>query len=132
MIARILCAFLFFIGVFGVSSASDGINCTGAESKLWIEKASFTLDLQTCALVNFGIGRLTSACLSLKYSNISLLCSDCFGSVVQCGRDKCLIECLKDTGAPNCVACNTTKGCTASLVECTGFDQVPPNPIPRR
>ena len=103
--------------------------CSVPESVLWIGSDAFTEKMQNCAIKNVGVGSLTSSCLVGEYDGaLSGGCASCFGATVECGRNKCMMECVRDSGAPGCTACTLEKGCQADLNVCTGFDQGPPYP----
>jgi hypothetical protein len=46
-------------------------------------------------------------------------CASCFSSTYICTWDSCKRSCIFD--GPACTECRRTQGCTASLVDCTGF-----------
>lgn len=105
-------------------------NCTPAESMLWVDSDSFSEAIQSCAIKYFGAANMTGKCLAEKYDDLSDHCAECFGATVKCGADNCMRECIRDSGAPGCIACTEASGCQAALKVCTGIAQSPPNPKP--
>ena len=101
--------------------------CTQEMADCWLDKPTFSVDIQECAVEKFGMGSEVATCLKGKYSVLSDDCAACFGETVDCGRIKCIQDCANDSFADQCIGCTESAGCNSELVTCTGF-QGPPIP----
>jgi hypothetical protein len=73
-----------------------------------------------CGQRCFGAGPCTAMCLK-DGLGITQGCADCWGAVVQCGRDKCLTQCINGTDTPACRDCTASAGCDSAFATCSGL-----------
>jgi hypothetical protein len=96
--------------------------CTRVEREVWIQNDEFTRHYLEASTKAWGGSESTTEALHAIYSeSISKPCLQCLGDTTQCGRDKCLFECLRDQKSPECDAC-ISLNCIPTLLSCTGAE----------
>ncbi len=48
-------------------------------------------------------------------------CAGCYAGTIVCTVEKCLMQCLSDPDAPECIACQEEQGCLPTFYACTGL-----------
>jgi len=73
-----------------------------------------------CGQRCLGAGPCTATCMK-DGLGLTQECSQCWGTVVQCGRDKCLTQCAGGSDSMACRDCTATAGCDATFATCSGL-----------
>ncbi|HXU80783.1 MAG TPA: hypothetical protein VN914_05265 [Polyangia bacterium] len=92
-----------------VNAADCSKNRTEVEAKV-----------QECARGCFGVGQCTAKCVREAFG-LTAACAQCWGDVVQCGRDKCLGPCTGGSETAACRSCTAMAGCDQGFATCSGL-----------
>lgn len=105
--------------------------CLGNESVIFADNIRFAQDLIDCSKSSMGAAHETSTCLASKYPSLSQKCTECFGSLAECGRSNCTGKCMFNVNSAACINCGTQncrcdldaegKATSFSLTRCTGL-----------
>jgi hypothetical protein len=83
-------------------------------------RAEMARKVGECGRRCLGAASCTATCMKDGLS-LSQNCAECWGAVVQCGRDKCLTVCAAGTDSPDCRDCTVSSGCDATFARCSGL-----------
>jgi hypothetical protein len=99
--------------------------CNATDVDIWENRHgrdNFEKYMPYCGGKCHGIKACVSQCVQQEVA-YSKRCSDCFGSMAQCGRDHCAKECSTPGDKEECKICNQ-EYCVKPLYDCTGFHKI--------
>jgi hypothetical protein len=82
-------------------------------------RADMQAKVAECGRRCLGAASCTATCM--KDLPLTAGCAQCWGAVVQCGRDNCLARCSAATDSPDCRACTASAGCDGTFATCSGL-----------
>ena len=51
---------------------------------------------------------------------LSAACAACYGGLVGCIMDNCMMDCMSDPGGAQCMGCQESSGCLSDFEACSG------------
>jgi hypothetical protein len=125
---RTIVTLAFIANCVNAASPAKTSKCTEADKSMWIGKTEFTWEYLNVAVQSGGTNALAEALFKKKYPSMSTSCIQCHSSVIACGAESCLVDCMDPTSLEcgNCIDAN----CIPAYKTCLGVTSETHMPIP--
>ena len=111
-------------GLLDAGGTAGGCGRSGGacvnESDCGKSRAQMQAKVAECGRRCLGAASCTATCMKDGLP-LTAGCAQCWGAVVQCGRDNCLARCSAGTASPDCRACTASAGCDGTFATCSGL-----------